>query len=183
MLKLFYFYPGQEDHIVNVGVQQSHYTGKGIGSNFNHGVKWKYESLEYSNWLSKSFHCEKKMKKKTIELFEEMVTIMAYPSPDYKYIVASYIGISQKFPMPNNAVIYNLDGSINKILTPPILINEYWHTSSIRGECFFNMGWDIKDGKVFLCFHIAVGFDWVEVRELNAETGEFSNDWSRVYKM
>ncbi|GHV15278.1 hypothetical protein FACS1894169_06160 [Bacteroidia bacterium] len=176
MVELIYFYPGKDDCIVNAEVHGIHsYTG------IYNAARWSYKSLEYSNWLSKLFHCRRKLKKRIIELFEENVTIIAYPSPEYKYIIAIYSG-SHNFPIPNNAVVYNLDGSIHKILTPPKVINDFFQGGDPQGKSFYNVNWDIKDGKIFLCLTINI-FDMMEVRELNAETGEFSTDWSRVYRL
>lgn len=147
------------------------------------GIRWQYKSLEHTNWLSKLFHCKEKLRVRTVELHEDEETIFAYPTPDYKYIVAVYSGISRKFSMPNNAVVYNLDGSIHKVLAPPKLINEHWNGNSKPGKCFFSVSWDVKDGEKILCLHIAAGFDWVEVRELDVEMGEFCSDWSRIYRL
>ncbi len=47
----------------------------------------------------------------------------AYPSVDENYIIAIYPLEDKEFPSPNNAVVYNLDGSLHKVLTPPKLIS------------------------------------------------------------
>lgn len=185
MTKLVYFYPGHKDNIVNVGVNESHYYGEGCGiMNCRHGVKWQYESSKCSKWISKLFCGKKRLIKRSIELFEEDVTIMAYPSPDYKFIITVYGFHSKLFPPPSNAVVYNLDGSVHKILTPPIVINkDIWGYKAVKGEYFDNINWDIKEGKIILYLTLAVrNTSWVEARELNPETGKFTEDWTKKWR-
>jgi hypothetical protein len=71
-------------------------------SNANKGIIWTYRNKE-------------------IIIEDKNIDIIGYPTLDYKYIVAIYLGNNNKFPPPCNAVIFNIDGSIHKIIDMPIL--------------------------------------------------------------
>ena len=108
----------------------------------------------------------------------------AYPSVDEKFIIAIYPLEDIDFPSPNNAVIYNLDGSIHKVLSPPKLISELAikrlgkdnpPMAFAPDSIYFNhVNWQ-KDSSGNVVTSIWIGYDreWHENRELNPHTGEF----------
>jgi hypothetical protein len=134
-----------------------------------------------------------------IILFDEKVDVFAYPTVDNKYVIAIYKGLNNKFSPPNNAVVYNLDGSVHKILktpklislkilekikqekhsNPPIEDNEYGRYG--MGLEFVGFGW-YKDENENLVNTISIkyGGEYGEWRIFNPETGEFgkmTSDW------
>ena len=154
-------------------------------------------SLEGVYW----FHNKKKIK-----IENKDSSVHAYPSVDKKYVIAVYQDQNTEFPMPNNAVIYNLDGSIHKVLeipellsekskeniakenhsNPPIEDNRYGHWG--LGLCFKGFGWKKNDkGNLFDAISIQYAAEYGEWRILNPKTGEISNlvsDWyqSRAWR-
>ncbi|AZA74939.1 hypothetical protein [Chryseobacterium indoltheticum] len=127
---------------------------------------------------------------------DENVDVIGFPTIDLKYIVAIYKGINGAFLIPNNAVIYNLDGTIHKVLKITELISErskkYLEKENLenpplslakypQGLAFSNFGWR-KDINGNLINSISIDFDrdYGEKRELNPETGEIGkvlDDW------
>lgn len=111
-------------------------------------------------------------------------SFFAYPSVDMNYVIAIYSEIDLEYPSPNNAVIYNADGSLHKILTPPKLISKLAierlgennpPQSYAPDSLFFNhVKWD-KDSKGDLITSVWIGYhrEWHENRVLNPVTGEF----------
>jgi hypothetical protein len=108
----------------------------------------------------------------------------AYPSADENYIIAIYPLEDKGFPSPNNAVVYNLDGSLHKVLTPPRLVSQLaidrlgidnppkpYAPDSIF---FNNVKWD-KDNNGKIVTSVWIGYDreWHENRVLIPATGEF----------
>jgi hypothetical protein len=162
-LKLEYFYNGIT-HPVYIGIDANHYhvPENKPPKNFDsglvgepHGVRWLYEN-------------------KTIELYEEGGAIIAYPSPDYKYIIAVYDHGSKLFPKPDNCVVYNLDGSIHKRIASPLLFKPY--SSQKRGDYFYTVGWAKKGDEVVVVeLWVSDRSDWIERIEFNPETGEFGD--------
>lgn len=131
-----------------------------------HGVKWSVDTGEI------------------ITLFEKDVKIMAYPSPCMNYIVAIYDGNSKRFPPPNNAVVYNLDGSIHKVITTPLLTIPDKNALK-KGHSFETVFWDRnKENKLALCISVMEDehswVDWYQDIEFDAETGEFGDSLSRI---
>ena len=166
-LKLEYFYNGIT-HLVTLGIRANHYRiwGNEISDdsyceselrNKCHGVRWQYEN-------------------KTIELYEEGVKIIAYPSPDYRYIIVIYGYGSKLFPRPDNCVVYNLDGSIHKRISAPLLFKPYGKNK--RGEYFYTVGWAKKGDEIVVELWVSDGGlyrEWVEMIEFNPGTGEFGD--------
>lgn len=119
--------------------------------------------------------------KEDVVILENNQHIKGYPSPDLLKIIAIYPIDSPRFPSPNNAVIYNQDGSIYLQLNVPELISEtareripYMNYENSVRLYFDNVGWFKDSNSNFLC-SITIGFDreWWESRVLNPETGEF----------
>jgi hypothetical protein len=166
-LNLEYFY-NDITHPVTLGIKESHYLiqGSETPEGFNeselrgrrHGVRWQYGN-------------------KTIELYEEGVRIHAYPSPDYRYIIAVYGYNSKLFPEPNNCVVYNLDGSIHKKISAPLLFRPC--SDQKRSEYFKFVGWEKKDKEVVVFLRVSDRSYWIEEIEFNPETGEFGELLSR----
>lgn len=108
----------------------------------------------------------------------------AYPTVDNLHVVAIYPLEDIEFPSPHNAVIYNADGSLHKVLTPPKLISQLainrlgkdnppqpYAPDSIYFE---RVRWD-KNSQGELVTSVWIGYDreWHENRVLDPETGEF----------
>jgi Immunity protein 49 len=156
----------------------------------------KQESLDYINCYSKQCISWEYSGKKIV-LEDSKASIEAYPTVDSKYMVAIYKGIDGKFKPPKNAVIYNLDGSIHKILEMPKLLAErsLAHIEKNKfsnpplelakykdGLSFGGFGWD-KDKEGNLLNYISIQFDqdYVEGRQLNPVTGEIEGLLSSRY--
>lgn len=116
-----------------------------------------------------------------IVLFEKGQKISGYPSSDLKRVIVIYLNDKIKFCSPNNAVIYNANGSIHLQLKSPILISDIakkrqqFHQSADFSLLHFEkVGW-AQNSKGEIVTAITIGFDrdWREVRVLNTETGEF----------
>lgn len=94
---------------VNIGIEADYWglsdketVLKFINNPSRNGVRWTYNNKE-------------------IILEDDNTSVEGYPTSDFKYVVATYLGIKGKYKPPNNSVIYNLDGSIYKILEIPAL--------------------------------------------------------------
>lgn len=131
------------------------------------------------------------------------VDIFAYPSTDKNYMIVVYEGENNQFPMPNNAVIYNLDGSIHKVLkvpelvspkilekikeekhsNPPIEDNRYGNYG--QGLQFGGFAWGKdEEGNLINTISIKYTGEYGEWRVFNPKTGEFgemTNDWYQNY--
>ncbi|KQW99026.1 hypothetical protein [Flavobacterium sp. Root420] len=63
------------------------------------GIAWEYNGLE-------------------ISIFDKEASVEGFPTANLEYVIAIFRN-SKLYPSPNNAVIFNLDGSLNKILQIP----------------------------------------------------------------
>lgn len=122
-----------------------------------------------------------KFKNKMISLFERGYVIEGRPAPDLKKVVVVYSMEHNKYRAPNNAVIYNADGSIHLQLKTPKLISELAIKHFPPGKnvnpvqlYFEKVRW-VKDdnGKIVCAMTIGFNWEWREERILNPETGEF----------
>ncbi len=144
------------------------------------GISWKHNS-------------------ENIILIDEKVDLFGYPSIDQNFMVVIYEGQNDFFPPPNNAIVYNLDGSVHKVLkmpklvsprilenikkerhsNPPIEDNRYGHYG--MGLKFRGFAWDKDiDGNLINTISIEYMGEYGEWRVFNPETGEFGamiNDW------
>lgn len=128
-------------------------------------------------------------KDKEITLFDENTSIRGFPTVDKKYIVAIYSGLNGEFKSPYNAVIYNADGRVHKILYIPPFVSEklckrllYLKQDNpplslvnYEGGLFFGgFGW-IKNskGKIVNFISIVMEKESFEQRELDPQTGLF----------
>lgn len=116
-----------------------------------------------------------------ITLFEKPVSLFGLPTPDLQRVVVIYPYDHSRYPSPVNAVVYNANGSIHKQLKVPKLISElakqrerFMNYEAPLKLYFDRVSW-AKNSKGDTVMAIQIGFDrdWVEQRELNAETGEF----------
>ena len=104
-------------------------------------------------------------------------------TPDLKKIVIVYPPEHPEFPSPNNAAIYNEDGSLYLKLTCPDPVSELGRERkrhmNFEGplRLFFSDAVWRKNEKDELVQVINIGFDfeYYETRELNFVTGEFGN--------
>lgn len=126
---------------------------------------------------------------KEINLSDKNVSIQGFPTIDFNYVVAVYLGLDGEFTPPRNAVIYHADGSIHKILGIPPFISEKlikrlqflkqenpplsW--AEHEGElCFGGFGWDKKDdGKLVNFISVLMERESYEQKELDPQTGSF----------
>lgn len=141
-------------------------------SSFKTGIMWTYDN-------------------QIITKKNENVNIIGRPTTDFKYIVAVYMGINGEYNPPQNCAIYNLDGSIHKILEIPSLkspiaikrlefLNEQNPPTYVANFGypinFSGCGWEkLEDGKIVN--FIAIDYDgelW-ETRVLDPETGEIGD--------
>jgi hypothetical protein len=116
-------------------------------------------------------------------------SILGFPTVDLKYVVAIYSGSKQGHPFeyPNNAVVYNLDGTINVVLGIPKLEsativnrieffkenNPPLEAASYEGGLFFdNFDWYKSDTELHNRIRIIYDREWLEYRELFPENGE-----------
>lgn len=158
----------------------------------------KKEKLAYINSESKeSYSWEYFDKKITIE--NRIVSVQGYPTVDKKFMIVVYNGENNQFPMPNNAVIYNLDGSIHKVLKVPELVsskilekikeekhsnpptedNRYGNYGQGLQFGGFTWGKD-KEGNLINTISIKYAGEYGEWRVFNPKTGEFGkliSDW------
>lgn len=158
----------------------------------------KEEKLAYINSGSKeSYGWEYCGKKIIIE--DPKVSVYGYPTVDMNFMIVIYKGLGGKFPPPQNAVVYNLDGSVQKVLeipnlispkimgkikeqkhsNPPIEDNRYGHYG--MGLEFVGFGWK-KDKEENLINTISIKYagEYGEWRIFNPATGEFGGmitDW------
>lgn len=155
----------------------------------------KQAALEYINCYSKeSFSWEFNNKK--IIISDNEVSVIGYPTVGMDYMIIIYQGDNGQHRPPSNAVIYNLDGSIHKILSvPPFISDRLIKRIAENGDSnpptklphpelipvFKGFSWDKdKDGNIFNYISIAYDRDYGEGRKLNPETGEIGelvDDW------
>jgi hypothetical protein len=118
---------------------------------------------------------------KVVEILEHGKCINGMPTPDMKRVVVTYPYDHPVYPSPNNAVVYNADGSVYMQLNAPKLISGLAkqqgsvvpHTGVI--DLFFSrVHWEKNsEGKVVTAVSFDFSWEWHEERELDPETGEF----------
>jgi hypothetical protein len=142
---------------------------KFINSPIKQGISWSYDSRK-------------------IVLSDPIVSVKGFPDTSLKYVVAVYIGRGNSHIPPNNAVIYNLDGTLHKELRIPKLLSKNILTSleflklpnppisfsmSHPGLQFNGFAWKLNGGGGLINV-ISILFDeeWWESRILNPVSGE-----------
>jgi hypothetical protein len=158
----------------------------------------KEEKLAYINSGSKeSYSWEYRGEKIIIE--DPNASVYGYPTVDMNFMIVIYTGLNGEFSPPHNAVVYNLDGSVHKVLeipklvspkiiekikeekhsNPPIEDNRYGHYG--MGLEFVGFGWKKdKDGNLVNTISIKYLGEYGEWRIFNPITGEFgemTTDW------
>ena len=162
----------------------------------------KEYATEYMNAYSKEglfwFYNNKR-----VLLEDQYSTIYGYPNVDQNYVIVIYKDQNDQFSMPNNAVVYNLDGSIHrslempKLISPKILDNiqqeghsnppiedkRYGHYG--MGLQFAGFSWNKdQDGNLYNAISIQYAGEYGEWRVLNPENGTFGelvDDWYQSY--
>lgn len=128
------------------------------------GIRWEYEN-------------------KTVTFFEKGYKIHGRPTPDLKKVIVIYSMEHNKYRAPNNAVVYNADGSIHMKLKSPKLISELAKKHAPQRKIvnpvqlyFEKVRW-VKDDNGNTVCAVTIGFnrDWREERILDPETGVFGD--------
>lgn len=147
----------------------------------------KQESRDYVNSPSKQSVSWIYNGRKII-LQDKNTSVIAYPSVDFKYVIAIYKGLNSEYKPPSNAVIYKANGKIHKILKIPVLESENilkrisfnkdsnppFESSIFEGGLLFdNCDWGKnEEGNLIDRVRIIYDRDWIEWRVLNVKTGE-----------
>lgn len=127
------------------------------------GLKWEFQNKE-------------------IKFFENPFSLFGLPTPQLDKVILIYPYDHPKYKAPQNAVIYNDDGSIYMQLKIPELISSTAKERKSRikkfnpmNDAYFRGVYWSKDGKGNLITVVSIDFDWEwwESRVLNPETGEF----------
>jgi len=99
-----------------------------------------------------------------------------------RYVIAIYSGDQAEYTPPNNAVIYNADGSVHKVLSVPLLIsvaakNQGWYKRQLDETIgFTGISWKENDkGEKVVVMEISDHYYKImkEYRVLDPETGLF----------
>jgi hypothetical protein len=77
---------------------------KYINGRSNYGIAWKHNGIQ-------------------VLLQNSSGSIKGFPSINLNFIVAIYHGTASNYPPPNNAVIYQPDGTVHKVLKMPELLS------------------------------------------------------------
>ncbi len=126
------------------------------------GVKWTTENSE------------------TI-LYEPFQRLIGWPTPSLDSVVVIYPTDHPQYNAPNNAVVYQADGSIKFQLQMPSLISEVarkqvgsMKSGGIFDEYFEKVDWDTdSNGQTQIAITIAFNQDWWEKRILDTKKGTF----------
>ena len=188
MKNLTYFKEDGLRIVVSIGYGISFYekadkqiSNKYINSSSKQGVSWEHNN-------------------KQIIIADPTVSVIGYPTVNLDYVVVIYDGIMGEFKPPQNAVIYNLDGSIHKILEVSSFIS-YRLINRIKENgdsnpptqlphkelipSFKGFGWEKdKIGNLFNYISVKYDRDYGEGRILNPDTGqlgELVDDWHEYH--
>ncbi|MFN6087996.1 MAG: hypothetical protein ACK47E_04540 [Cyclobacteriaceae bacterium] len=77
---------------------------KYVNGRSNYGISWEHNGSK-------------------IVLKDSSGSIKGFPSTDLNFIITIHHGSESKYQPPNNAVIYNLDGTVYKVLDMPELLS------------------------------------------------------------
>jgi hypothetical protein len=157
----FFAFDSEKHCLMNIGLEINPYpnTKEGLEMNntYRQGVRWNNNEQ--------------------IIVLEDNYSVTGYPTEKMDGVVAIYGLNSKKFPAPNNAAIFNADGSFRLQLEVPeeMLSTNAQRMKPNKSECYFQQaGWSInskgeKVTHVWICF--AKG-EYYEVRALNTQIGE-----------
>ncbi|MDO6515847.1 hypothetical protein [Zobellia uliginosa] len=135
--------------------------------NYNHGISWKYQTVE-KDLLE-------------IKLMEKEKRILAYPSPDMKYMVVLFDRNSQYHPHPNNLVVFYANGEEKQVVKVPELISDRAIKNSNnpfgvdKEGSFENIWWHKKENEKKMAVDIHFAWENTETREFDPETGQFGS--------
>lgn len=120
------------------------------------GLAWTYENREI------------------VLLDDTFERVTGFPSLDLKYVVTSYTE-SQKYPKPNNIIIYKDDGTVHlENVVFPKAVNKDFRWENIGIDfAQFNWRFDEEDNEWKNCMWLIYSQSYLERREFNPETGEF----------
>lgn len=132
----------------------------------SNGVKWYNET------------------KGEITFLESDIYLVGYPTPDMEKVIIIYPMDHDTYHAPNNAIIYNADGSVHIQLHAPEPISELSKTRARNLAMtksfnppyrlyFDGVSWANVKGNVETVVKIGFDRDWWEERVLYPETGEF----------
>lgn len=129
---------------------------------------WKALWWDYNNVIIK------------IEFEKGTIVSAQFDSDKEKIIIVYDNRHSKQYPAPNNCVVYNIDGTIHKIISTPVLKTLDENGNFIKGHHFDSVGWTKnKQNKTVLFLRVDEReWDWVpwyEDIEFNPETGEFGD--------
>jgi hypothetical protein len=114
-------------------------------------------------------------------IYSEGMRIHGMVTPDLKKVVAIYPPDNSEFPSPNNALVYNEDGTVHLTLACPEPISGLIKKSArylrFRQQAkLYIVGavWKRNEqGDVVMAINIEFDGEYYETRELNYATGEF----------
>ncbi|NOS93058.1 MAG: hypothetical protein HOP30_14135 [Cyclobacteriaceae bacterium] len=112
---------------------------------------------------------------KEVAIFPSSGRIIAYPTPDFTFVVVIYHPMDNPdFAAPNNAVIYNKDGSIHHRMKQQKLVSDLAkkHLKDYS-ELFESVYWaHDKNGNVVMAVEVGFNRDLYECRIVDTNTGE-----------
>lgn len=117
-----------------------------------------------------------------LRLYEPGIRIFGLPTHDNRFIVAIYPLNGEKFRAPQNAVLYNANGTLKKCLKPPELLSNLAKSRKkfINSEYSMSLYFDTvgikRDhlGNKLTYLRISFDRDFWEDHKLDVETGEFA---------
>jgi hypothetical protein len=106
--------------------------------------------------------------------------LQGYPTPDLNKVVIVYPPENSEHAAPDNAVIYNADGTVFMQLKAPALVSDLakqrarFMTYNSPFKLFFDTASWEKDsqGKTVMAMRLGFDHDWLEKRVLDYETGQ-----------
>ena len=145
---------------INLGIGVNPYPnskeGLAMNNTFKSGVRWIYNDIK-------------------IELTDDFY-VTGYPSADNNSFIAIYSQKSTKILKPNNAIIYNSDGSINSHINMPdkLLSSNAKRINPPQSDWSFNQANWYNDSNGEKIVGIWISFargEYYEIRELDTNTG------------
>jgi hypothetical protein len=176
MITAFHFIASDNiDLKLDLDVKRANPRGEGL-ANYGMDKKVKYLSAKSRGvkWIADG---------KEYIIYTEGFKISGMVTPDLAKLVIVYPPEHPEFPSPNNAAIYNEDGSLYKTLTCPNPISElgkerkrHMNYESPLRLFFADAVWRNNEaGDLVQVINIGFDIEYFETRELNIVTGEFGN--------
>lgn len=161
-------------------------TEEGVKLNVKLGVKVTLFEENNRNDITRYFKCKSTGVKwvqgnNEITIFESNHYLNGYPTHDLQKVVIIFPMEHNLYGAPDNAVIYNDDGTVFRQLKTPKLISEiaikreaFHQSANFSLVHFNNVRWALNNkGDIVTVLTIAFDRDWQEDRVLDIETGEF----------